>query len=206
MKVYKLYLILPDNKYKDLKNCIDTTIPSRYDEDRDIWIILYGFTRKKKLFNAFMEFHSNDFEKKVVDMTEEEYDVLWRECKMARIELYDIAYSFNEKIKIPMTFMEHLYSIDYKEENWYDDFISLASIDYKMFKMNYQELLNEIGYVEAYISFYGTNDEREFWDYNMSYSARPTAINELVMYIMIYSSLLKVSKIQEYVMKKVMKK
>ena len=206
MKIYKAYLSLTDKEYSKCTGVMDRTM-GFWSSEKERWYVLYGFTNKKKLFNEFMSYHSDRFIIKIDDITEKEYSEIWKNKKCARIEMYSIEYAYEKEVKITMSFMEHNFAIDYKEENAFEYNMISGDVDFKIFKPMYQKILLEVGYVGNYINTYSyDNDIREMWDYNYSYMYDNYRINELVMYILTYKDFLKISKIQEYVIKKVSKK
>ena len=201
MKVYRAFLICDDEKYKKCQGCVDYSL-FKYDSEKDLWIALYGFTNKKKLFKAFKKIHSDILTYDTIELDDEEYDKMWIRHKLSRIEKFNLEIGIEKEIEMPMTFMENLYSVDYKEECFYEDCASYAKIDYRIFNTLYQGYLEDIKYVMDYVSSYSSPDEIDFMHYNNSYSSIHRVINELGLFVSTYKDFLNIDGITLYLLER----
>ena len=165
MKVYIAMAIISEKKHEIVQSVLDIR-ESSFNIDH--WQYLYGFTNDKKLFKKFCKIHRK-FDKKIIEMDEEEYGDFRKDHKSSEISIYSFVYGVNYdsgeeealKVELPCTKNEYVNSVDYCSETYYDDIAALAIIDPAIFKDEYKEVLQFIGYVDSYMDTYASDEARE---------------------------------------------
>ena len=208
MKVYIAIGYYSEEEYKKISGALDVRMMD-YNEDTDVYRYLYGFTTDKKLFDEFSKFHTN-FRTKVVKMNKEEYRDFRRDNKSSEISFYPVIYDIkadsstevkNLTIVLPITKNEYVNSSDYCQELYFDDIASMASIDPYIFKSKYQTYLENISYTSAYVDFYGSDELREWFDYNSSYHP-DIKFNEVGFLSLLYDTMINVPKLHKYIIER----
>lgn len=222
MKVYMAMAIFSEKEYEMLHSVLDMREGSF---NIDHWQYLYGFTNNKKLFKKFCRIHKK-FDKKIIEMDEEEYGDFRKDHKSSEISIYSFVYGINYnsgeeealKVKLPCTKNEYVYSVDYCSETYYADIAALAVIDPAIFKDEYKEVLQFIGYVDSYMDTYASDEAREEYLYNDGfyiaygtnypiYQARNKLIenrfNEVGFLITLFHDLLNIEELHTYIIERI---
>lgn len=209
MRVWVCYLIVPDEEYLDKQGSVDTSMTHEYNSESGLWRFIYGHTINKKLFQDFMMIHASKkyFYTEKMSMSEEEYARFYSDNRSSVIGLEELEVAFNTKVEIPMTSMESVYTIYYKDETYFELLSTLVPIPPSIFRKKYYDDLLNLGYAEMYYTVNGTSDERDYFFYNDSYRIHPkTTINTLGLYWLLYKDFVSIEALNRYILEKGEKK
>lgn len=210
MKVYVCYYAMTDYEYKEyLQYYVYNNFVGELDEIVTLPVDrfgVYGFTNKKKCFEKFRAFHNKKyFYSVMLDMDKESYE----EMKHVNRQFYIDYRSFekpNDFYKIPMTKFE-FEAVDIESgENIYSLVSDIPMFDPDLFSEKGQSILDSIGYVSTYTVFYGTDAEREFYDYNFSFATSTSDIltvlnesEEYIRFVLIFQKLLNIEEFMKFI-------
>ena len=156
MKIYLLYITIPDVEFTcySVRNLIPNV--SDYVNCGDYWMGLYAWTKDKSILKEFSNLR--DMKKyRIVkkDITKEEFATFKLDYKIYQIGFYSFAsdelnpkrQKLHEKEKrILSVFHENDTIMQDGDILFYDEFINEYNYDYRFFKEKYQETLDSIGY------------------------------------------------------------
>ena len=217
MKVYVCYYAMTEYDYKaHLQYYVYNNFVGNLDEIVTLPVDrfgVYGFTNKKKCFEKFRAIHNKKYFYSVtLDMDKESYE----EMKHVNRQFYIDYRSFekqNDFYKIPMTKFEFEAADIESGENLYSVVSDIPMFDPEVFSKKGQEILDNIGYLSTYVVFYGSDAEREFYDYNSSFKTITsdilTVLNETEEYIrfmIIFQKLLNVEEFMKLILEERRKK
>lgn len=202
MKVWICYLFLSDSEYAEKRGIMDFMMQHQYDEENNLWKFVYGHTTDKKIFKAFMKIHnSKKFHTEKVTMSSEEHARFYSDNRVSEIGLQELEIAFETTVSVPMTSMESVYSIDYRDESSFEMLSEFTVIHPCIFRRKYQDALLDIGYTVLFYSGYATEfEESDYFFYNDSYRDRPkVSINTLGMYWFLYKDFISIDALRQYI-------
>lgn len=172
-KIYLIYVTIPEKVYNNrIKFLVSGEYNFRYKNGKVYG--LYAFTNKKKIVNEFFETRNGDIYNLVEkELDEHDYELLRTSYITLELKLRDYVFedeNGNEKsIEVVSTKDEFVNSTIDARENLYEFGPKAHDIPVDVFKDKLLESLSAIGYVSDYYTRYGTDDERDFESYQMSF-------------------------------------
>lgn len=200
MKVYVSYFLYEDSITHRETRPIDNSL-IRYNDDRDIFVSVFGFTTKKKLFSMFTYIHRGpSFINKKLEMTEDEYNEFRSTYLTAEIQKRNLCCGYEKEIQIPMSKCEYVYSVYEDDETVREYLLSVVDINPSLFKKRIQFILSCIGYSLEYYYAVGDSVAYELEDYNSSFYPLPNRKpNQLSLFCMIYKDFIDIDHLKTYV-------
>lgn len=203
MKVHMAFCVVPDKFYKDTMYSSTDSRLAQWDANIEKWKILFGFSTDKHLMDDFCMIHQGLLRKKI-ELDEEEYKRFRVEMSIALVQLFPLDHiGKKDAIYLPLTKMEVTYSMTYAEEEYFTEYQGLAEVDPNIFNEAFQFALGCIDYMDAWYNVYATDEDRELYDYNSSFSGsrREYEFNTLGMLMMIYKYIIDPEAVYEYLQK-----
>lgn len=194
MKVYFYYLIDKDIiKRMSDAHLLDSM--SNIEEDPDDNYFFYAYTNKKKVAKRF-EFmrDPNKFVRKIVNMTDKEYEDLAKRCYGFQ-EIIDTAllYGEHKHIILPITTSERWFCVENTVESMMEYFSRSPYIPFEIFETEIIHLLAVVGYISMRhptVNLPGYAEESY-------YSVSCGWANQLGAFLILYEDLLSYEKVIE---------
>lgn len=203
MKLYLAVIKLNEEEYKEEKGHLYTSI-MKYNDNEDVWYYVYGITDRKKLMKKFLSIHKDRFMVKILDLDDDEAEEILKEYSTSKIGLYQFDFANGTFVELPVAKMEYLCSVSYGEESITEEFAFLASVHPDIFKPRVSEWLDIVNYSKYFYSYYGTEEERDYFDYNKSYSPDYTTVNEVGLFTFTYKTFLDIDNLHAYIIPRIM--
>lgn len=164
-KIYKFYLITnKDDKLIKMLNTMDIHFSG------DKIVVLYAWTTDKNIANKYSKSRNKDklfCKEDSVDYDELEY--IKSNMMVKHIEKKKL-YIDDKPVRLVMTRFEYINAIEEFSENINDDYVNSISVNIDIFRNSSFKILDDILYSYNYYMLYGTDEEMEVADYNMSYN------------------------------------
>lgn len=179
--VYFIYAAIPravfDGHIKYLLSNID-----RYRYKHEKMFGLYAWTTKKKFVLEFYELRNKQLYTLIEkDFSDEEFKEMKSiygnmELKLNTFERLTKS-NKNKSIDILTTVDEYRASVEEKMENLYEFGPEVNPLPPTMFKTKVRNALERIGYIHRYIELFGSDDEKDFMEYNKSFGLSSYGMN-----------------------------
>lgn len=164
-KIYKFYLITnKDDKLIKMLNTMDIHFSG------DKIVVLYAWTTDKNIANKYYKSRNKDkLFCKEDSVGYDELEYIKSNMMVKHIEKKKL-YIDDKPVRLVMTRFEYINAIEEFSENINDDYMNSISVNIDIFRNSSFKILDDILYSYNYYMLYGTDEEMEVADYNMSYN------------------------------------